>query len=92
MTRIIRSRSGSPASGFPPLDPRLRRGTSLKASASPPLSLIREKPVKPTERKTPSLRVPRTTGVRVPRTPVVTRAEIAPCTCPEPCERDHENE
>jgi|SoiMethySBSTD1v2_1073268.scaffolds.fasta_scaffold55401_5 hypothetical protein len=84
MTRIIRSRSGSPASGFPPLDPRLRRGTSLKASASPPLSLIREKPVKPTERKTPSL--------RVPRTPVVTRAEIAPCTCPEPCERDHENE
>jgi len=84
MTRIIRSRSGRPASGFPPLDPRLRRGTSLKASASPPLSLIREKPVKPTERKTPSL--------RVPRTPVVTRAEIAPCTCPEPCERDHENE
>ena len=84
MTRIIRSRSGSPASGFPPLDPRLRRGTSLKASASPPLSLIREKPLKPTERKTPSL--------RVPRTPVVTRAEIAPCTCPEPCERDHENE
>ena len=84
MTRIIRSRSGRPASGFPPLDPRLRRGTSLKASASPPLPLIREKPVKPTERKTPSL--------RVPRTPVVTRAEIAPCTCPEPCERDHENE
>jgi hypothetical protein len=82
MTRIIRSRSGSPASGFPPLDPRLRRGTSLKASASPPL--IREKPVKPTEWKTPS--------PRVPRTPVVTRAEIAPCTCPEPCERDHENE
>ena len=23
---------------------------------------------------------------------VVTRAEIAECTCPEPCERDHANE
>jgi hypothetical protein len=23
---------------------------------------------------------------------VVTRAESAPCTCPDPCERDHEND
>ena len=49
-----------------------------------PTSLIREKPVKPAARKTPA--------PRVPRTPVVTRAEIAPCTCPEHCERDHEND
>ena len=27
-----------------------------------------------------------------PRPPIVTRAESAPCTCPEPCERDHEND
>jgi hypothetical protein len=23
---------------------------------------------------------------------VVTRAELAPCTCPDACERDHEND
>ena len=27
-----------------------------------------------------------------PRPPIVTRAESEPCTCPEPCERDHEND
>jgi hypothetical protein len=63
----------------PPLDPRVRRGTSLKAAAAPPL--IREKPVKP-----PTARPPRR------RAPIVTRAELAPCTCPEHCERDHEND
>jgi hypothetical protein len=25
-----------------------------------------------------------------PRPPIVTRAEVADCTCPEHCERDHE--
>jgi len=25
-----------------------------------------------------------------PRPPIVTRAEVAECTCPEHCERDHE--
>ena len=24
--------------------------------------------------------------------PLVLRSELAPCTCPEPCERDHGNE
>jgi hypothetical protein len=42
---------------------------------------IREKPVKP-----PAARPP------APRPPIVTRAEVAPCTCPEPCERDHERD
>ena len=27
-----------------------------------------------------------------PRPTIVTRAESAPCTCPEHCERDHEND
>jgi hypothetical protein len=27
-----------------------------------------------------------------PRPRIVTRAESAPCTCPEACERDHEND
>ena len=27
-----------------------------------------------------------------PRPPIVTRAESAPCTCPERCERDHERD
>jgi hypothetical protein len=30
--------AGIRSRGFPPLDPRLRRGRSLKASASPPQS------------------------------------------------------
>ena len=29
-------------------------------------------------------------AVPAPRTTIVTRAESAPCTCPEHCERDHE--
>ncbi len=29
---------------------------------------------------------------RAPRPPILTRAETAPCTCPEDCERDHEND
>ena len=32
------------------------------------------------------------TPERAPRPPIVTRAESAPCTCPEHCERDHEND
>ena len=48
-----------------------------------PSALIREKPVKPGGRTTPK---------HPSRPPLVTRAEVAPCTCPEPCERDHENE
>ncbi len=71
MSTMSRSRSGNPPSGFPPLDPRLRRGTSLKASASPPQ--LRDHDLG----KWP---------------PIVTRAESAPCTCPEHCERDHEND
>jgi hypothetical protein len=27
-----------------------------------------------------------------PRRRLVTRAELAECSCPEPCERDHANE
>jgi hypothetical protein len=46
-------------------------------------SLIREKPVKPAARTTPAPQ---------PRPPILTRAETAPCTCPERCERDHEND
>jgi hypothetical protein len=44
---------------------------------------IREKPVKP---KTAA------PAPRAERPKIVTRAEVAPCTCPEPCERDHEHE
>jgi hypothetical protein len=47
-----------------------------------PMTPIREKPVKPAPRPpTPA-----------PRPTIVTRAESAPCTCPEPCERDHEHD
>ena len=46
-------------------------------------TLIREKPVKPnTAAPAP----------RRERPPILTRAEVAPCTCPEPCERDHEHD
>ena len=63
-------------------------------------TLIREKPVKPSSRSAGS---PPTAG----HTPegvgsaaatagfpaaILTRAETAPCTCPEHCERDHEND
>ena len=44
-------------------------------------TLIREKPVKPDARITST-----------PRPPIVTRAKTAPCTCPEHCERDHEQD
>jgi hypothetical protein len=49
-----------------------------------PTSLVREKPVKPV--------TPVAHSTPAPRPPIVTRAESAPCTCPEPCERDHEND
>ena len=45
--------------------------------------LIRERPVKPSAAARPP---------QEQRPPVVTRAELAPCTCPEHCERDHEND
>jgi hypothetical protein len=48
-----------------------------------PLSLIREKPVKPAPAWSPAPRH---------RPTIVTRAELAQCTCPEHCERDHEND
>jgi hypothetical protein len=38
-------------------------------------------PIKPAARVNP-----------VPPPTIVTRAESAPCTCPEHCERDHEND
>ena len=44
-------------------------------------TVIREKPVKPGARTVPT-----------PRPPIVTRAESEPCTCPESCERDHEQD
>ena len=44
-------------------------------------TVIREKPVKPGAGSPPR---------RGP--PIVTRAESAPCTCPENCERDHEQD
>jgi hypothetical protein len=58
-------------------------GTPLKASAAPPL-LTRENPVKP--------HVAHPAAPGQPRPPIVTRAESAPCTCPEHCERDHEHD
>ena len=45
--------------------------------------LIREKPVKP-KTAAPAPAAERPT--------ILTRAEVAPCTCPEPCERDHEHD
>ena len=49
-----------------------------------PSALIREKPVEPGARSKPE---PKRDGQ-----PIVTRAELAPCTCPEHCERDHERD
>jgi hypothetical protein len=46
-------------------------------------TLIRERPKKPTTAQKPPVRE---------RPTIVTRAEVAPCTCPEPCERDHEHD
>ena len=48
-----------------------------------PMSLIHEKPVKPAARTAPPA---------APRPTILTRAEVAPCTCPEHCERDHDDE
>jgi hypothetical protein len=48
-----------------------------------PTSLLREKPVKPAA--SGAMRP-------MPRPVIVTRAESAPCTCPEHCERDHEHD
>jgi hypothetical protein len=76
MSTLSRSRSGNPPNGLPPLDPRLGRGTSLKASASPPRLREHGLPMHDQGK----------------RAPIVTRAESAPCTCPEHCERDHEND
>jgi hypothetical protein len=36
--------------------------------------------------------VPRTTRHKIRSRYVVTSAESAPCTCPDFCERDHDNE
>ncbi len=48
-----------------------------------PTTLTREKPVKPVAEPSPA---------RQSRAPIVTRAERAECTCPEYCERDHEQD
>ena len=61
--------------------------------------LIRERAINPHSRSTGSPpaagQIPEGVGVAAatvspPR--IVTRAELAPCTCPEHCERDHEND
>jgi hypothetical protein len=46
-------------------------------------TLTREKPIEP---RTASA------APKAERPPIVTRAEVAPCTCPEHCERDHEQD
>jgi hypothetical protein len=46
-------------------------------------TLTREKPIKPAATRPAPKR---------PQPTIVTRAEIAPCTCPERCERDHEQD
>ena len=46
-------------------------------------TLTREKAVKPQATRT---------APQEPRPTIVTRAESAPCTCPEHCERDHDDE
>ena len=46
-------------------------------------TLAREKPVKP---KTATPAPPQAHPT------ILTLAEVAPCTCPEPCERDHEHD
>ena len=45
--------------------------------------LVKEKPVKP---------APATPPTSEQRLAILTRAEQVPCTCPERCERDHDNE
>ena len=46
-------------------------------------TLTREKAVKPQATHA---------AASQPRPTIVTRAESAPCTCPEHCERDHDDE
>ena len=48
-------------------------------------TLTREKPLKP---ELTDLRP----AQKRPMPTIVTRAEIAPCKCPEHCERDHEHD
>ena len=62
-------------------------------------TLIREKPVKPSSRSgSPPTAGHTREGVGFAAAtagfpaPILTRAETAPCTCPEHCERDHEND
>ncbi|HET9937545.1 MAG TPA: hypothetical protein VFQ28_02055 [Gaiella sp.] len=47
-------------------------------------TLIREKAVKPAP--------PRRESRQRSTEPIATRAELAECTCPEHCERDHDDE
>ena len=47
--------------------------------------VTREKPVRPTARA-------ERPAVPSPRPVILTRAELASCTCPEHCERDHGDE
>ena len=51
-------------------------------------TLIREKPLKPSSRTGPPQERVHAAG----SPPIQTRAELATCTCPEHCERDHEND
>jgi hypothetical protein len=63
-------------------------------------TLIREKPVKPYSPSagSPPAAAHTAEGVGFAAAtagfpaPILTRAETAPCTCPEHCERDHEND
>ena len=60
-----------------------------------PTSLIREKPVNPYSRSgsPPSAgHIPEGVGFAAASALILTHAEVAPCTCPEHCERDHEND
>ncbi len=36
--------------------------------------------------------IPKGVGFAAATASIVTLAEVAPCTCPEHCERDHEND
>jgi hypothetical protein len=46
-------------------------------------TLTREKPLKPAAARP---------AQKQPGPMILTRAELAPCTCPEHCERDHEQD
>ena len=47
-------------------------------------TMTRERPVRPTPAPQPM--------TSAPRPVIATRAELAECTCPELCERDHSDE